>query len=136
MGNIVLQSWQDRIIVDALRASNTDGSGDEALRQYFIDVAKVSAEIADAYLRSWRFNHCTTASSGAIEVVLRKLDAEDKMNLSITSSERKVSTGVGIVAQIISLYVAGNSVHDIIAQGYNKNTVYRQVAEYKKRMSK
>lgn len=43
------------------------------------------------------------------------------------------ATGEGIVAQILKLHVAGQSNAEIIAAGYNKSTVYRQVNEHKKR---
>lgn len=36
----------------------------------------------------------------------------------------------GVVAEIIALHVSGKSKADIIAAGYNKNTVNRQVGEY------
>jgi hypothetical protein len=41
--------------------------------------------------------------------------------------------GKGIVAAILQLHEAGKSNQDIIAMGYNKSTVYRQIGEYKKR---
>lgn len=41
--------------------------------------------------------------------------------------------GGGLIEQILALHIAGKSNKEIIAAGYNKSTVGRQVSEYKKR---
>lgn len=46
------------------------------------------------------------------------------------------SKGLGIVQQIIELHKQGLSTKEIIAKGFNKNTVNRQVSDYKRSLKK
>ena len=45
-------------------------------------------------------------------------------------------TGGSIIQQIIALYKEGKSNKEIIAMGYNKSTVARQISEHKKQSNK
>ena len=48
--------------------------------------------------------------------------------------QRTPGAGGSIIQQIIALHVEGKSNKEIIALGFNKSTVGRQVSEYKKRL--
>lgn len=161
MLKIVVTSWQNEIIIDALRLPIGD---EEALLQKLMVDTKLSYDILDAYRRSWRFNH----TQGAIAAIAKAVDVEKSTNgakLFIpaefvntgkptppapptkpipqqiivtnnhpTNNVLPLLEGEGIVAAIIRHYNLGMSNEQIIGAGFNKSTVYRQVSEYKKRV--
>lgn len=139
------------IIIDLLEKH--DDSDDEALLQTIIDDAGVDRMVADAYLRSWRFNH-RVGAIGAIRSAVRSLnpgttlpvemalvpEGMGKAKLFVVEGDRKTpasdpAAGSGKIAEILALHKAGKSNKEIIDAGYNKSTVGRQVGEYKKRMA-
>lgn len=132
---IYLNLSQSNIIIDLLKLHSTQPD-QEALLQLIQDKAAVRREIAEFYLTSWKHNH----KDGWIESV--------KQTIALVGEDNRLETiGViheqrtkqptapregSIIQQIITLHIAGKTNAEIIALGYNKSTVGRQVGEYKK----
>lgn len=55
------------------------------------------------------------------------------VKVALPTLSKKIPGGKSIIEQILDLYKEGLSNKEIIEKGYNKSTVNRQVAEYKKR---
>lgn len=149
MPTISLPMWKNDLILELLRADK--GEDDERLLCQIMVRVTISREIADAYLRSFRFNN----KQGAIGAISKAVDAE-KGTKKIKTNEQPVLDpvqnriltddheeiiveqlplleGEGKVAAILRLHDSGLSNDQIISQGFNKSTVYRQVSEYKTR---
>lgn len=104
----------------------------ERLLQRIVSEAMVDKEVAEAYVLSHK--HCS--STGTIGAMHKAVAAANPIATPIKAKDTGGAAaieGVGKVAAILRLHEAGHSNDQIIAAGYNKSTVYRQVSEYKKR---
>lgn len=147
-----LKMWQNDALISLLEAPSSPD--DEKLLSDMMAEAKVDRITAESYLKSWRFNH-KEGSIGVILTAVRKNRELEKKVAPATETavpgkivvktpivvpdddqpraKKDPSSGEGIVAAIIKLSDGGMSNSEIIAAGYNKSTVYRQVNEHKKR---
>lgn len=122
---------------------------DDTPLQDFIDLLVKEAEIeewvASTFASAWRYHHrnnneetdAETNSEPETKAVaaVKKLfytEAELPTKTKATGASNP-ENGTGKVAQIIALAEQGKATAEIIALGYNKSTVYRQVSEWKKR---
>lgn len=62
----------------------------------------------------------------------KKLMPIDKYINKMLESADEDGEGGGKIYQILKLHIAGYERKDIIAAGYNRTTVYRQIGEYEK----
>jgi len=154
-GKIVVTMAQNTQIIHLLETD--DASNDEGLIEQIMNDTRVDRETADAYVRSWRFNHqegAIAAIRSAVHAInplsqptpltkveraskrLTQTNGDGQSRLYIESGGGKdPAEGSGKVAQIIALHKEGKSNREIIEMGYNKSTVNRQVSEYKKRVA-
>jgi hypothetical protein len=133
---------QKKIIITQVQSSKIHklleaDKGDTPL-QKFIDDIKTAGEVeewvAEKFASSWRFHH---RNNDQTETQDQQLKNEIFYVQNELPSPSKKSTdpanGTGKVAQIIQLAEKGFSTQQIIAQGFNKSTVYRQVSEWRQR---
>ena len=114
----------------------------ETLKDMIIKRTQVEPTTADAYIKSWRHNHKEGAIGAISKAVKRSYPADERIveegNTFEAVKEKPAGTpqpieGVSKIAAIIRLHEQGYTNAQIIAAGYNKSTVGRQVGEYKKR---
>lgn len=89
----------------------------------------VSKEVATHYLNAWRRREDVTITEPirfVIEPAKLRPPIVDDADLPLLPEEGKVQG-------IIRLHDSGKSNDEIIALGFNKSTVYRQVSEHRKR---
>jgi len=158
---ITLTMSQNDAIIRILKTDDTPDL--TQLSQRICAEARVDEHVAEAYIRSWRYNH---GQGGAIGRALAAYNERnpDAANTTTTSSIKKdhvvididekhgelpqsvvkemvaacdkidpIRIPSGICGEIVRLHISGKSNKEIIAMGYNKSTVGRQVSEYKKR---
>lgn len=136
-----LRMWQNDKMIDLLK-SNADTPDQESLLQQMVEVAKVERTTAEAYLSSWRYNH----HQGAMGAILGDYEKRNQAVVSeakvaklfIVGETKPLSPapdleGGGKIAQILKMHMDGKTNAEIIAAGFNKSTVSRQVSEHKKR---
>lgn len=131
---IVVTHTQSLVVQKILRADK----GDTPLQQFIDRIsneAKIEPWIAERFAESWRWNHRgdNNNSTSTNQVEEQAEEYYVRQELPTKTTAKDPSTGTGIVAQIISLAEQGKSTQEIIALGYNKSTVYRQVSEWRKR---
>jgi hypothetical protein len=124
---------QSHRILDILRESGYSIDHEE-LRSKIIAVSNgsLTEEAADAWIKSWKHTHKndgTLAPTPTIPTTKQSRIVEK----GETFTEAKPMEGVSKIAAIIRLHEQGFSNKEIIAAGYNKSTVGRQVSEYRKR---
>lgn len=126
---------QSRIIVDLLREFS-DSVDFETLKARIMLEAKVSDELATAYVSSWKHNHKIGAIAATVAAVDRAFPRPTTAKLTIVEDgpvhDYKPARTGSIIHQIIEHHKAGLTNPQIIALGFNKSTVGRQVGEYKK----
>lgn len=112
----------------------------ESLKDKIIKRTQVEPTVAEAYIKSWKHNH-KAGAIGAIGKAVKRAYPErivEEGNTFESVKEKPAGTpqpieGVSKIAAIIRLHEQGYTNAQIIAAGYNKSTVGRQVGEYKKR---
>lgn len=132
---IIVTHTQSLVVHKILKADK----GDTPLQQ-FIDTitneAHVEPWIAERFAESWRWNHrnSNTTDQEPNKEAHAEKDYYIKSELPTkVTTTKNPANGTGIVAQIIALAEQGKSTQEIIAMGFNKSTVYRQVSEWRKR---
>jgi hypothetical protein len=116
----------------------------EELIPIVAEYAQVESHEAEAFVIQWKHNHPNGAlpvvrhpkarkEEGEEETFEERLVAEVKPARTVTKKE----PGAGsIIDQILTLHKAGKSRAEIVAAGFNKSTVARQVGEYEKKNKK
>lgn len=138
---IYLNLFQSNTIIDNLKlhAIKLDH---ESLCELIQEKAAVSRQIVELYIRAWNHNH-PEGWTEPLKHFVSVVNPDDvgthtvrtvEQRVGITSTKQPTAPREGsIIQQIIALHVAGKSNKEIIALGYNKSTVGRQVSEYKKK---
>lgn len=127
---------------------------EQELIDLIIKQSRVDISVAQPYVQSWRYCHNEDGSirrgkegRNAITTIHKAVKAQGfDVEAAIMGSAQPIKTkskataapvpnieGGGKIEKILAMHDAGNSNDQIIAAGFNKSTVYRQVSEYKKR---
>lgn len=147
---IILYGKQPDIIRDLLK-TDTPETDRDTLCKKIAEEAKVELWIAETFVDSQRYWKDRDVHTGKLiqeggglskdgaEKAIAELDTKHstpyftEQKMPIAPPKKDPITGNGTVAQIIKLAEEGKSVQEIIAMGFNRNTVYRQVGEWRKR---
>lgn len=108
----------------ALRAACKADTQEFSVEDYAVQVAQqanVELPIAIQWISAWRWNHSEEGRKYKAPVAKKE------------GVQRDPALGGGIVAQIIKHAESGLTVKEIVALGFNRSTVSRQVGEWKKR---
>ncbi len=124
---------------------------EQQLIDIIVESCNVEQPLAESFVKSWRWNHDSDNNviqhkdgRNAIITIHKALktqgfDVEAAVMSSKVERTFKAPTAPaanpegGKIQRILALHDAGFSNDQIIAEGFNKSTVYRQVKEYKER---
>ena len=123
-----LKMWQKETVIELLETF--DGTNAEKIIHHITQDAKIAAEQAKTFLEEWRSN-----PKGPINRMRKAVDAFRRSQIRDANPQKKrkdPSTGNGPVGKILQLHKSGKSNQEIIQEGFNKSTVYRQVLHYKR----
>lgn len=125
---------------------------EQQLNELIVESCRVESDLAEAFIKSWRWNHDTegnivnykqggTNAITTIHAAVKRggFDVEAAVRgsnvprVTVQSTAPVPNVSGGKIQQILAMHDAGNSNDEIIAAGFNKSTVYRQVKEYRER---
>lgn len=133
---ITVTMKQSLAVRDVLK-KHKDPNDMEGLIKKIVAEAKVTEIVAKTFAKGWLYkfeDDNKTSSKDKIKTKQSKTNVEAPTYLVETPMpiKRTPATGTGTVAQIWKLAEEGKTHAEILALGYNKNTVYRQVGEWRK----
>lgn len=133
--SISLTMRQNDTILTIIKSD--DGSNDDLLLSRIQKDAGISKDWAQAYLNSWRYSEQPTGALGAIVAAVDAnrfvIEPPKRRAPIVADADLPMLPDEGKVQAILRLHDSGKSNDEIIALGFNKSTVYRQVSEHRKR---
>lgn len=128
---------QANLIKDVLQSNvNTNFEDLSTLLQ---KTASIDASLAEAYIQSWRYNHpggeLTHKTPRTVDSVRKTVSSGPHTTATVDVPYKPPRDG-SIIQQIIAHHKSGKTKQEIVALGFNKNTVGIQVGRYIKSVGK